>query len=212
MSWRPFRSRRPFRPGGRIALVFATLCLLTTLARAQVLTEAKPPPWPDPKHFARGFYASGELGALVFLGRIGKYASAGPALGLRVGYDFLRYIGVEGRFLGSLSDAETPAPRLGQSFGTYYYGGDVVFSLPIRKVRLFLEGGGGGTTLSSNILAHTGVTHDHKTSFAITGGTGIDYHTLNRHFSVGLDVDYYWLGTFANSHALTATAYLRYEH
>src|SRR5207248_10206046 len=60
----------------RALLVIALL--LSFPARAQVVTEPAPPPWPDPKKFAKGPFASGEIGALVFFGRAGRYASAGP--------------------------------------------------------------------------------------------------------------------------------------
>ena len=47
-------------------------------------------------------------------------------------------------------------------------------------------------------------------TFAVIGGGGLDYHTLNRHFSVGLGADYVWLSTFTGGHALSFDVYLRY--
>ena len=57
------------------ALGMTTLSTAQT-AEAQVIAEPAPPPWPDPRKFAKGPFASGEVGTLVYLGRAGRYAEA----------------------------------------------------------------------------------------------------------------------------------------
>jgi hypothetical protein len=47
-------------------------------------------------------------------------------------------------------------------------------------------------------------------SLAVTAGAGLDYHTLNRHFSAGVGADYLWLANFSQTNALTVDVYLRY--
>jgi hypothetical protein len=42
------------------------------------------------------------------------------------------------------------------------------------------------------------------------GGGGFDYHSLSRHFSVGVRGDFFWLREISNSRDLMATTYLRY--
>jgi hypothetical protein len=198
----------------RLALLFAlgmtVLGAASPPAHAQVVAEPAPPPWPDPKKFAKGPFASGELGALVYMGRAGKYTAPGVAFGLRLGYDLWRWLAVQAHVLGASSDANTPPPTFGQSFQTYIYGGEVRFSLRIHRVALFAEGGAALAQLSTNVLDQVGVTHGSRFSFAAIGGAGIDYHTLNRHFSVGLGADYAWLASLTGGHALSIDVYLRY--
>jgi hypothetical protein len=198
----------------RLALLFAlgmtTMVSTARTARAQVIAEPAPPPWPDPKKFAKGPFASGEVGALVYLGKAGKYADPGVAFGVRLGYDLFRWLDVQVHVLGASSDASTPPPQFGQSFQTYLYEGEVRLKVQIHRFQLFGEGGAGLAQVSTNVLEQVGVTHGSNFTFAVVGGGGLDYHTLNRHFSVGLGADYVWLSTFTGGHALTAQVYLRY--
>lgn len=190
-------------------LVVATLALsLASPAFAQVITEQAPPKFPDPKKFARGFFASGELGATTYFGRLGKAVDPGFTFGIRTGYDVLRFLAIEARVGGASSTASTPPPVSGQTVQMFFYGGDVRFSLPIRQWSLAAEGGAALAQLSSNVLATVGITK--KLSVAAIAGINIDYHTLNRHFSVGVAADYLYLHSFAQAHSLQTTFYMRY--
>lgn len=179
-------------------------------AEAQVIAEPAPPPWPDPKKFAKGPFASGEIGAWVYLARAGKYSEPGVAFGVRLGYDLFRWLDVQAHVIGASSDANLPPPTVGQSFQTYLYAGEVRLKLQIHRFQLFAEGGAALAQLSSNVLEQVGVTHGLVFTFAVVAGGGLDYHTLNRHFSVGLGADYVWLSTFTGGHALSFDVYLRY--
>jgi hypothetical protein len=189
-----------------------TMMLLPTARRAeaQVIAEPAPPPWPDPKKFAKGPFAEGEIGTLVYLARAGKNTDPGVAFGVRLGYDLFRWLDVQAHVMGASSDASLPPPTIGQSFQTYLYAGEVRLKLQIHRFQLFAEGGAGLAQVSTNVLAQVGVTHGSNFTFSVVGGGGLDYHTLNRHFSVGLGADYLWLSTFTGGHALTAQVYLRY--
>ncbi len=189
---------------------FGTVTVAPAVAHAQVITEPPPPSWPDPSKFARGFFATGELGALVFLGKAGRYAGPGPAFGVRLGYDIFRFMDVQVHVTGGSNDADTPAPTSGQAFQTLLYTGELRFTARFRRVGLFAEGGAGVAQLTSNVLDLVGITDGQRFSLAVVGGGGIDYHTLNRHFSVGLDADYVWMEGFSKTSSLTASAYLRY--
>jgi hypothetical protein len=196
----------------RLAIVVAALASLAGPARAQVIAEPAPPPFPDPKKFARGFFAEGDLGAAVFLGRAGRYASPGVMMGARLGYDLFRWLAVQAHVVGVSANANLPPPTVGQTFQTYVFAGEARFGLQLRRFQLFAEGGGGAVMLSNNILDAVGVSHGSRASFAVVAGGGLDYHTLNRHFSFGLGADYVWMGQFTNAHALTVDGYLRYTH
>lgn len=192
------------------AITLSTLTLSTTTARAQVVTEQAPPKFPDPKKFSKGFFAAGELGATTYFGKLGQAAGPGFSFGVRAGYDIFRYLSVELRVSGQSSTANTPPPVLGQTFQMFLYGGDVRVTLPIRQVSLSLEGGAALGQLSSNVLAPIGITK--KLSLVALAGLVIDYHTLNKHFSLGIAADYLYLHSFGQAHGLQTVAYLRYTH
>ncbi len=197
-----------------LALLFAlemTMMFSTVRrAEAQVIAEPAPPPWPDPKKFAKGPFASGEVGTLVFLGPIGKYAEPGVAFGVRLGYDLFRWLDVQAHVMGASSDAKLPPPTVGQSFQTYLYAGEVRLKLQIHRVQLFAEGGAALAEVSTNVLQQVGITRGSEFTFAVVAGGGVDYHTLNRHFSVGVGGDYVWLSQFTGGHGLSLDVYLRY--
>jgi hypothetical protein len=188
------------------------LLLLPLAARAQVVTEPPPPLWPDPKKFAKGPFASGEIGALVFFGRAARYASPGPVFGVRLGWDLFRWLDVQAHVAGSSHDANTPPPTFGQSFQVLMYTGEVRLKLQIRRFQLFAEGGAGLGQITSNVLDQVGVTDGNHYSLVVIAGGGLDYHTLNRHFSVGLGADYLFLADWHQQSSLTAQAYLRYTY
>jgi hypothetical protein len=189
------------------------LLLLAGTAHAQVIAEPAPPAFPDPKKFARGFFAEGELGALVFLGRTYKYGGAGPTFGVRLGYDLTRWLAVQVHVSGASNDASLPPPTIGQAFQTFVYDGEVKLGLQLRRFQLFAEGGAGIAQLSNNVLDQVHISSGGSlVSLAIVAGGGLDYHTLNRHFSFGIRASYLWLQAFDSTSALTATAYLKYTH
>jgi hypothetical protein len=179
-------------------------------ADAQVIAEPAPPPWPDPKKFAKGPFASGEIGTLAFLGYAGHQTHPGVAFGVRLGYDLFRWLDVQAHVLGSSNDANLPPPTLGQSFQTYLYAGEVRGKIQIHRFQLFAEGGAALAQASSNVLDLVGVTHGSHFTFAVVAGGGLDYHTLNRHFSVGLGADYVWFSQWTSAHGISADVYLRY--
>ncbi len=193
-----------------LLMLLVTPMLPARSAHAQVIAEPAPPPWPDPKKFAKGPFASGVVGALVYVGRAGKYVDPGVSFGVRLGYDLVRWLDVQAHVLGASSDASTPPPTFGQSFQTYLYAGEVRLKLQLHRFQLFAEGGAALAQVSTNVLEQVGVTHGNHFSLAVVAGGGLDYHTLNRHFSVGLGADYVWLQAFSGGHALSADVYLRY--
>jgi hypothetical protein len=189
-----------------------TSLLLSTVAHAQVIVEQAPPPFPNPKKFARGFFAQGEIGTLIFLGPTARYASPGVNVGARIGYDLFRWLAIQGHFAGSMMNANLPAPTTGQSFQTLLYAAEVRLSVQIRRVQLYAQGGAGIGQLSNNVLDRVMITNGTLVSFAVVAGGGIDLHTLNRHFSLGLGADYVWLQNFSNTSGLLINAYLKYTH
>ena len=179
-------------------------------ASAQVIAEPAPPPWPDPKKFAKGPFASGEVGALAYLGRAGKYTSPGVAFGVRLGYDLFRWLSLQGVVTASISNATTPPPTNGQDFELFLYAAVGRLQLQIRRFGLFAEGGAGVAQITSNVLDAPGVTNGRSLSFTVVAGGGLDFHTLNRHFSLGVSADYLLFTQFTGGHAVDVWAFLKY--
>jgi hypothetical protein len=193
-----------------LALIVAALAVAVP-ARAQVISETAPPVrFPDPKKFARGFYATGELGAMVYLGAAAKSAGPGAAFGVRLGYDILRWLGVQAHLMGMSGEAKLVGPNEGQAYQTLVYGAEAHLQVQIRRFGLYAEAGAACAQIASNVLDQTQFTSGNHFSLAVVAGGGLDYHTLNRHFSFGAGVDYLWLAQFDKSHALSVQAYLKY--
>jgi hypothetical protein len=192
------------------AVLLAATALAPRLAAAQVIAEKPAAPFPDPSKFERGFFVEGNLGASVFVGRLGQYADPGPAFSVRLGYDVLRWLAVDARVGGELSAVDAPAPFDHQVSQLFVYAAEVRLQLQLKRIGLWAAGGGGAALLGNNLLEQLGVTNGHRLTGLVTAGVGFDFHTLNRHYSVGVSADYGWLAQFQNSHALTFAAYLRY--
>jgi len=197
----------------RALLAALALVLLTApVARAQVIGEQPTAPFPDPKKFSRGIFVEGQVGAMIYVGKMGKYADPGPAFALRGGYDLARWFAVELHVGGTTSAARTPDPQTGQTFQLFVYAAEARLQLQVRRVGLFLEYGGGLVHLPTNTLDAVGVTNGKRLTGAVIAGLGIDVHTLNRHFSVGLGADYMWLAQFSSSHIIAINTYIRYTN
>lgn len=184
---------------------------LAPQAAAQI-TEEPAPQFPDPKKFASGLYTEGEVGALGFVGRASGQVTTGFALGGRVGYDLFRWLAVQVHLAGSTHQAAlSNVPQTDQLLQIYRGTGELKVTFVLRQVSLFGFGGAGLALISSNLLETTGLARaGGRSSFIGGGGGGIDYHTLSRHFSFGLNGAYLAMPRIKASGAVTAMTYLRY--
>ena len=170
------------------------MCRRRGQRRAQVITEPAPPPWPDPKKFAKGPFASGEVGTLVFSARAGKYAEPGVAFGVRLGYDLFRWLDVQAHVLGAelrRLDAAAAVRSVVPDLPLRRRGASQAADPPLPALRRGRRGAGAG--LDQRARAGRRHPRQRTSRFAVVAGGGLDYHTLNRHFSVGLGADYLWL-------------------
>jgi hypothetical protein len=192
-----------------VALLAASV--LAPQARAQVTKEPDVAIFPDPNKFAHGLYTEGELGAVAFFGPAGDNVAPGFAIGARLGYDVFRFFAVQLHGLGSTHLTKAgDHPQGDQLIQTYQGTVEGKLTLRFGQVSLFGEGGVGVTRLSTNLLYVLGVEQQYRTGLTAGGGGGVDYHSLSRHFSIGLRGEYYWLRDLSSSKALIATTYLRY--
>jgi hypothetical protein len=184
---------------------------VATGAHAQVTKEPEAAIFPDPTKFARGLFTEGEVGAVAFFGPAGDSVAPGFAIGARVGYDVLRFLAVQFHALGSTHLTKAGEhPQGDQLLQTYQGTVEGKLTLRFGQVSIFGEGGVGLTRLSTNLLYQLGVEQQYRTGLTAGGGGGVDYHSLSRHFSIGLRGEYYWLRDLRASTDLIATTYLRY--
>jgi hypothetical protein len=204
-------TRRPHR-----STTLTVTALLLALApgrpaRAQVTKEPDAAIFPDPKKFASGFFTEGEIGGVAFLGPAGDNVGAGPAIGARFGYDIFRFFAVQLHGLGSTHLTKANGhPQGDQLLQTYQATVEGKLTLRFGQLSLFGEGGVGLLKLSTNILNVLGPEPTYRTGLQFGGGGGVDYHSLSRHFSIGLRGELYVLRDLSNSKDVVVTTYLRY--
>lgn len=180
-------------------------------ARAQVTSEPSGTVvFPDPAKFARGLYTEGEVGAVAFFGRAGDDVSPGFAVGARLGYDFTRWLAVQAHALGSTHQIAGNNVLGGQLLQTYQATLEAKLTYRFSQTSIFAEGGVGIERLSTNALFVLGVEPRYRAGLLYGGGGGIDYHSLSRHFSVGVRGDFEVLAELTSSQELMASTYLRY--
>jgi Outer membrane protein beta-barrel domain len=194
------------------ALATSWLLAGASAARAQVTAEpANAVVFPDPNKFARGLYTEGEIGAVALFGPAGDKVSPGFAVGARLGYDIFRWLAVQAHFLGSTHQLSDGAKDLsGQLLQTYQAVLEGKLTLRFSQTSIFGEGGIGVARLSTNALYVLMVEPQYRVGFTAGGGAGADYHSLSRHFSVGIRGDYLVMTNLSSSRELIATTYLRY--
>jgi opacity protein-like surface antigen len=198
-------------------LAAAALVFAAVPARAQVTKEPEAAIFPDPKKFASGFFTEGEIGGVAFLGPAGDAVAPGFAIGTRLGYDIFRFFAVQVHGLGSTHLTKANGrPQGDQLLQTYQATVEAKLTLRFGQLSLFGEGGVGLLKLSTNILHEVsndgvnGIEPTYRTGLQYGGGGGLDYHSLSRHFSIGLRGELYVLRDLSNSKDIVATTYLRY--
>lgn len=160
-----------------------------------------------------GFYAEGGLGAVVFLPPDSDNAAVGPALQLRIGRDLFSWVSIGGYVAVSSHEATVPPPPEGEWFQLYRFGGDLRLGGRAGAVGFFVEGGLGGSLISSNILEKV-MTVEPGERFSVTfhAGAGLEYQLENRHYALGLAVDGFYAPQFDQIKAIDSRLYLRYTY
>ena len=154
-------------------------------ARAQVTAEPSAVVFPDPAKFAHGLYTEGELGAVAFFGKAGDDVSPGFAVGARVGYDLFRWLALQAHFLGSTHQITGDNPLAGQLLQTYQAIAEGKLTYRFGQTSIFGEGGAGSSGSRPTCSTRWG-SRRYRVGFMAGGGGGFDYHSLSRHFSVGV--------------------------
>lgn len=190
------------RPTVALAVVSAASC-----AALAALPEANARP------ASSGWYAEGGLGAVTFLPGAADAAEPGPALNVRVGYELFSWLSLGISLAASSHEATVPPPPEGEWFQLYRGGGDLRLGGRAGSVAFFVEGGLGGSLLSSNVLERV-MTVEPGERFSITfhGGAGLEYQLENRHYALGAAVDAFYAPQFDQIKAIESRLYLRYTY
>lgn len=165
------------------------------------------PLWAD----AKGVYSEADLGATLFLGSAGKSAAPGPSLGARIGYQPASWIGLGVLLSASVHEATVPPPPEDEFFQLYHMGMDLRFRVRAGRIGLFAEGSGGVAVISTNVLDSVGLTSStrHLSPYLLAGG-GVEYHTQNPRFGLGLAGDWAMYTDFSAMQTVSIRFYLRY--
>jgi hypothetical protein len=192
-------------------LLIPAAVLFPAVAIAQIVAEPVSP-YPNPDQYARGFFLQGEAGVVVPLGAASDTLSFGPALGVRGGYEFARWVAIQTQLSGSTHPVDVPqGPQTAQLLQITQAVGELRFAVPIGTWSIFAQGGAGRARLSTNLLGTTGLTNPGVRVSAVYGGSvGVDYHTRSRHFSCGLVAGFNKLPAIKTTGTLSTTAYLRH--
>jgi hypothetical protein len=160
-----------------------------------------------------GFFAEGGLGAVVFLPPDADHAAIGPSMQLRLGRDLFSWVSLGIYVAMSSHEATVPPPPQGEWFQLYRGGGDLRLGGRADRIAFFVEGGVGGSLMSSNILEKV-MTVEPGERFSITfhGGGGLEYQLENRHYALGLAVDAFLAPQFEQLKAIETRLYLRYTY
>jgi hypothetical protein len=167
----------------------------------------------DNRIASTGFYAEAGLGAVAFLYSASRYTDVGPAVDIAIGRDLFSWLSIGGYVAASIHEATVPPPPVDQYFQLYRGGVDLRLQGRLNRIAGFIEGGVGGSLLSTNILEQVMITQPNKLySLTISGGAGLEYQSLNRHYALGLAVDGFYEPEWAKMKAIESRIYLRYTY
>jgi hypothetical protein len=172
--------------------------------------EVDPTIFPDPKKFSTGFFVEGSTGPMVPLGPTFEVLSPGFSLSARLGYEIRRWVALQLHGTGAVSKYDDGVIH-DELLQQYFYTGEVRFGIPIRRFLIAFQGGAGLWQTNNNLLQIAGIADDNTLfGFAWDAGGGLDYHSLNRHFSAGILATFIGMPELQNAGSLTIHLYIRY--
>lgn len=160
-----------------------------------------------------GFFAEFGAGAAAFIGSSADDAAIGPTMAARIGYEPFSWLAIGVHLEGQNHEATVPAPPVGEWFQLYRGSADLRLTGRIGGFAMFVEGGGGGAYISSNVLQKVGVLDPgERMSLALDAGAGVEYQLQNRHYAFGLAGDWWMFPQYASTQGAGGRLYLRYTY
>lgn len=146
--------------------------------------EEAPPP-PPRQH---GFTLEAGIGAFSHLGPLAHVSPTSPWFHLQVGYEPFRWLMVFGEgdlVFSNTSYAAQPPPT--RTYRLYGFGPGLRFSLPFgERFGVYLEGSGGLSRVSDDLLAIYGYAEATRLKLYFGGRLGLEWFAPNPHIAVAL--------------------------
>ena len=138
-----------------------------------------------PDDIERGFYVGGDFGLNFFTGNKRSAQNPGFQLSFTTGYDFWKYVSVEGIYILGLHEA-SPVD-LGGGVNTFTIAMAVKGELPLGRFHPFFEVGPGFHYSNPEFFPGQNL------KLAIVFGGGFEYYTYLRHYSLYLKALYSYI-------------------
>jgi hypothetical protein len=147
---------------------------------------------PPPEPYKQSLVIDSSIGALLFLGKFGRTAPAGPWLHMQLGYELFKWLMVFGEgelaFTDTSGTQEAPKTR---AFPIYGFGGGARFSLRFTdRVGAYLQGDLGAmqADIRKNALEVIGFGKAESLGLYLGGRLGVEWYQIDRHFALGANV------------------------
>lgn len=158
---------------------------------AQADEVPRPPPEAPPAAaYRRTLVLDTSLGAMVFLGELGKVAPPAPWLHTQVGGELLRWLMLFGE--GELAFTDTSnkvKPPRTRTFPIFGFGGGARFTVRLtERVGVFTQASLGAmkADISKNALGVIGFRDVERLGVYGAGRMGVEWYQVDRHFGLGV--------------------------
>lgn len=156
------------------------------LVDAPVAPVEAPPPPP----YTKSVVLDSTLGALVFLGKFGKTAPAGPQIRTQLGYELFKWLMLFGEGELAFTDTSgTQAPPKTRAFPIFGFGGGARVTVRFTdRVGAYLQGSLGAmkADIRKHALEIIGFKDAETLGLYLGGRVGVEYYPLDRHFALGV--------------------------
>lgn len=164
--------------------------------------------------YARGLFLEAQVGAIGFVGDLGKVSEAGPRLAIDVGYEFTSWLSALLQLDASFHDTKNRPPPSATVYEMLGASAGVRFTVPFNaRAALWADALLGMVWTGGDVLHVLGFRDTVKPTLTYGGELGFDWHVLARHHSLGVLAGarmYPGLVRDEFSLGLHGAAYLRY--
>lgn len=137
--------------------------------------------------YAHGFFLDSGVGGRGFAGALGRLSLPGMFARVAIGYEFTDWLLLTAGVELSLHETSAPAPPNPANFELINPVAQLRLQLPLSaRFAPWLAGEAGIGWVPGNLLSGYGVNDAGKVGLNYGGSVGVDWHMLNRHYSLGL--------------------------
>lgn len=137
--------------------------------------------------YAHGFFVEGWIGGRGFVGGVGDYSTPGLYASVGFGFELFSFIMLRATFEASFHETNAPSPPTPGAFEVFGVTVEARLQANFTPfVAAFLQGEGGLTLVTGDILRTFGFNDAESIGLMYGGSVGFDWHMKNRHNSIGL--------------------------